>query len=84
MIKTGKLVWFVPSKSEWSAFGEELGITEENYYDDFGLSDLYWSSSVFYDDRYDETNALFAGFYYGFMGQYSFDTDLNVRLSATF
>ena len=36
--------WFIPSKSEWSAFGEELEIKRDNY-PKKGLSDWYWSSS---------------------------------------
>ena len=35
--------WFVPSKSEWAAFGGELGVTSN--YSDYGLHDIYWSSS---------------------------------------
>ena len=37
--------WFIPSKEEWSAFGEELGITKSNY-SAKGLSNWYWSSST--------------------------------------
>ena len=36
--------WFVPSRAEWSAFAEELGITKNNYVDQ-NLSNSYWSSS---------------------------------------
>lgn len=36
--------WFVPSRAEWSAFAEELGIDTENYADR-GLSEIYWSST---------------------------------------
>ena len=36
--------WYVPSKAEWSAFGESLGITTSNYKNKY-LSDRYWSSS---------------------------------------
>lgn len=39
--------WFVPSKSEWSAFGATFGITSSNYSSTFGLADIYWSSSLF-------------------------------------
>ena len=41
--------WFIPSKEEWSAFGEELGITKSNY-SAKGLSKWYWSSSRDYTD----------------------------------
>ena len=37
--------WFVPSKSEWSAFGAAFGITGSNYSSTYGLSRGYWSSS---------------------------------------
>ena len=37
--------WFVPSKAEWSAFAEELGITKSNYSTTYRLSKYYWSSS---------------------------------------
>ena len=36
--------WFIPSKDEWSAFVEELGITNGNY-SDKGLMGGYWTSS---------------------------------------
>ena len=38
--------WFVPSKSEWSAFGAAFEITASNYSSTYGLlSNSYWSSS---------------------------------------
>ena len=40
----GSSGWYVPSRGEWSAFGDQLGITELNY-SSVGLSDNYWSSS---------------------------------------
>ena len=40
--------WFVPSKTEWAAFGDcvytNLGVNTDNY-SDYGLSNSYWSSS---------------------------------------
>ena len=36
--------WFVPSRAEWAAFAEQLGITKSNY-SSKGLSGWYWSSS---------------------------------------
>ncbi len=36
--------WYVPSRAEWAAFAEELGITSSNY-GSFGLKGWYWSSS---------------------------------------
>ena len=37
--------WFVPSKSEWSAFQDAFNITSSNYSNTFGLKDRYWSST---------------------------------------
>ena len=48
--------WFVPSKSEWSAFGAAFEITSSNYSSTYGLSASYWSSS-----QYDANNAYNAG-----------------------
>ena len=48
--------WFIPSKSEWSAFVEELGITTSNY-KNIGLYGWYWSSS-----QYDARSAYSVGF----------------------
>ena len=42
--------WFLPSKEEWSAFGEELGITTNNY-EEKKLSHYCWSSSQYHDTR---------------------------------
>ena len=41
LLKNG---WFLPSRGEWSAFAEELGVTKENY-SEYGLVGEYWSSS---------------------------------------
>ena len=38
--------WFVASKSEWSAFADNLNITSSNY-SSLGLSDWYWAASVY-------------------------------------
>ena len=40
----GSSGWYVPSKQEWSAFGDKLGITSNNY-GNKGLNDYCWSSS---------------------------------------
>ena len=70
--------WFVPSRGEWSAFAEELGITKSNY-SDFGLSGWYWSTS-----QYDAHNAYYADFNLGYMNN-NFVVNINcVRLSTTF
>lgn len=70
--------WFVPSKAEWSAFAEELGITSSNYTSK-GLSYYYWSSSQGYTD-----SAWFASFDIGYMGSSLVGNYYCVRLSATF
>lgn len=36
--------WFIPSYSEWAAFGDNLKIGEDNY-NDFNLNMVYWSST---------------------------------------
>ena len=74
--------WFVPSKSEWSAFGDmavtELGLTTGNY-SSYGLSDWYWSSSQ--NNAY---RAYRARFNTGYIGFDSVNSNTYVRLSATF
>ena len=76
--------WFIPSKEEWSAFGEELGITKSNY-SSKGLSSCYWSSSESYNGFAFNYNAWRAFFGSGCMD--SFNGNLgknNVRLATTF
>ncbi len=70
--------WFVPSTEEWSAFGEELGITKSNYTQK-GLSGWYWSSSQF-----DTRRAWTAYFNNGCMSNSVVDVNYDVRLSMTF
>ena len=70
--------WFVPSKSEWSAFGAAFGITSSNYYT-YGLYYYYWSSSQF-----TTRNAYTAEFYIGDIGNYNVNYNLYVRLATTF
>ena len=74
--------WFVPSKSEWAAFGDmattKLGLTTSNY-STYGLSSWYWSSSQF-----NAQSAYRARFDYGYMHYSSVDYSYYVRLSATF
>lgn len=75
--------WFVPSRAEWSAFGGELGISEdssnEKYYGNFGLSSYYWSSS-----QSSASGAWYAYINRGFMNYSGVDSNYYVRLSATF
>lgn len=70
--------WFVPSKAEWSAFAEELGITASNYTSK-GLSNFYWSSS-----QRNAGSAWSAFFGNGSMGNFGVNDNNYVRLSATF
>ena len=71
--------WFVPSKEEWSAFAEELGINGSNYTSTFGLSGWYWSPSQNTTNR-----AWRATFGHGYMSDYYVHNYYYVRLSATF
>ena len=72
--------WFVPSRAEWSAFGGELGISDdsssEKYFEKFGLSGPYWSSS-----QYDAFSAWYVA---GCMDTFAVIYAGYVRLSATF
>ena len=70
--------WFIPSKAEWSAFGEELEIKSKGYVN-CGLSDWYWSSS-----QSNANTAYNADFYNGYMGAHIVYGNLYVRLSTTF
>ena len=71
--------WFVPSRAEWGAFGDNLGITSDNY-QDYGLSNDYWSSS-----QSDTRNAWYANVNDGGISYfYVFNDSYYVRLSATF
>ena len=77
--------WFIPSKEEWSAFGEELGITRSNY-SAKGLSREYWSSS---QNDTDLSCAWYADFDFACMeymnGNNGDDYDYNyVRMATTF
>ena len=70
--------WFLPSKAEWSAFAEELGIIMDNY-EEYGISGFYCSSS-----QNTSTMAWSPIFCSGFL---LFDDICNgsyVRLSTTF
>ena len=70
--------WFVPSRAEWSAFAEELGITEDNYVN-YNLSDWYWSSS-----QHNTGGAWLAIFIDGNLNVSVVISDFCVRLAATF
>ncbi len=70
--------WFVPSKTEWAAFGSAFSITSSNY-SSFGLSLYYWSSSLC--DTYHAYYVLFGS---GYMGSGHLNSNNYVRLATTF
>ena len=74
--------WFVPSKSEWSAFGDML-YTDFNVnlgeQGNFGLKGCYWSSS-----QYDESYAYCAYFGRSDTSDGNVNGSGSLRLSATF
>ena len=72
--------WFIPSKEEWSAFGEKLGITRINY-SAKGLGSWYWSSS---QGSNDTNNVWSAHFGSGCMDNYYYNNYSYVRLATTF
>ncbi|MCF0126635.1 MAG: hypothetical protein HUJ68_12960, partial [Clostridia bacterium] len=81
-INKEKDIWFVPSKGEWSAFGDCVfsiaGVTTSNY-DNYSLRDWYWSSS-----QSDADGAYRADFRTGYMRLNLVSGGSCVRLSATF
>ena len=78
--------WFVPSRAEWSAFGDMLytseylpeKVTTSNYVN-YGLKGWYWSSS-----QIDGSSAWGANFGSGYMISSTVNFYDYVRLSATF
>ena len=72
--------WFVPSRDEWSAFGDGLKITSTNY-SKVGLSYKNWSSSL-----YNESYAWFAFLEWSWVRNDGnlLMLDAYVRLSTTF
>ena len=71
--------WFVPSKSEWAAFGAAFGITSSNYSKTYGLSNYYWSSS-----QRNTNSAYRANFPSGNIDGNFVNFDCYVRLATTF
>ena len=74
----GSTGWYVPSRSEWSAFADQLNITTSNY-SSKSLSINYWSSS-----KNIKTLAWTASFYGGDFGVNSLSAYYHVRLGTTF
>lgn len=73
--------WFVPSLSEWGAFGHELGISYDNC-EDLGLSSGYYWSSSQSGKRWAWT-AISGGAGFGSGGE-NVNNYRHVRLSTTF
>jgi len=75
--------WFVPSKSEWLAFGDmtytKMGVTTDKYAN-YGLKGMYWSST-----QHDSSYAYYVSCSYGGISLDRVDYNYCfVRLSATF
>ena len=68
--------WYVPSKEEWAAFGDNLAIDSSS---SEGLSSWYWSSS-----QYNTNEIWYANFDGCFMGYIIVNLNYSVRLGATF
>ena len=71
--------WFVPSKSEWAAFGAAFDITRSNYSSKYGLGGYYWSSS-----QYNASSACSACFGSGNIDIRGVRRNICVRLATTF
>ena len=75
--------WFVPSKSEWSAFGHVFNISNsssnDTYYGNYGLSNAYWTSS-----QYDTRSLYNADFEFNFIFGNSVSRTLYIRLATIF
>lgn len=70
--------WFVPSRGEWGAFGDSLGIKKDNYVD-YGLSNWCWSSS-----QYDTDSAWTANFINEYISANLVANYTSVRMSTIF
>ncbi len=73
------LEWFVPSRAEWSAFGDMIWTKFSKNYSRHNLQLWYWSSSIM--SVYD---AYCTRFSTGFINGYSVRSNYCVRLSTTF
>ena len=74
----GSTGWYVPSRGEWAAFASQLGITDDNY-ENYGLSNTYWSSSQ--GNTYRAWYAIFGS---GYMNGSVVNYTNYVRLGTTF
>ena len=71
--------WFVPSRQEWAAFCDQLGITKYNCSSKGIKSSWYWTSSL-----YSTSYAYVSDFYDGYISNNMINSGNYVRLSATF
>ena len=71
--------WFVPSRGEWSAFGNAFGIVAYNGYNN-GMKNYYWTSSQHDSASAWSTDYSTGGITYGWADQ----DKKYLRLSATF
>ena len=71
--------WFVPSKSEWAAFGAAFEITSSNFSNTYGLSNYCWSSS-----QIATHGAYLATFNNGLIFRNDVSRNCSVRLATTF
>ena len=74
--------WFVPSRGEWAAFGDAIGLTKSNYSElssKYSLSKCSWSSSLS-----NTGSAWSALFYNGDLNDFLLVSYTYVRLSTTF
>lgn len=70
--------WFVPSKSEWAAFGSAFSITKSNY-GSLGFGYFYWSSSL---NNAEYANSM--GFHDGTIVVLRLDQFAQVQLVTTY
>ncbi len=71
--------WFIPSKSEWAAFGVAFNIGDSNYSTTYGLDRTYWTSS-----QSRTSGACGAYCYYGSINDDSVTDLYCIRLATTF
>ena len=82
--------WFVPSKSEWAAFGDFVnnivGVSQDNY-PDYNLKEYYWSSTLCSDQTEGDGSITASETNFAGIGMWlSGLNDCNgfIRLSTTF
>ena len=76
--------WFIPSRAEWAAFANELGINENNYNSVYGLNSIYWTSSFAWSSGGTNWVAYSVRFYEGRVYGGNFPSLYCIRLATTF